>query len=126
LQTASSTGVPRIPEALRTCGGRWYAGDVDPNPVDPKRTLKGLLLRVFRDGKADTRELGEIVAFVSTGALALSEMEDAFEEFVTTTWNITMADGVVSEEERTQLREITRVLGLDPSTLPEGWRRLLG
>jgi uncharacterized tellurite resistance protein B-like protein len=100
---------------------------VQPPPsVDPKRTLKGLLARVFRDGKASTSELGEIVAFVSAGTLSLSEMEDAFEEFVTTTWSVTMADGVVSEEEKTQLREITRVLGLDPSTLPEEWRKLLG
>jgi tellurite resistance protein len=52
-------------------------------------------------------------------------MEDAFEEFVTTTWNLTMADGVVSEDERSQLREITRVLGLDPASLPSEWRSLL-
>jgi tellurite resistance protein len=55
----------------------------------------------------------------------MAEIKDVFDDFVLTTWKITMADGVVTDVERQRLNEIVRVLGLEMDSLPAEWVRTL-
>ncbi len=92
---------------------------------DPKRKLKGMLARIFSDAAADANERAELKAYLSSGALTMTEIKDVVNDFVQTTWKITIADGVVSDVERQRLGEIVRVLGIDRADLPIEWARLV-
>ena len=94
-------------------------------PMDPKRKLKGMLARIFSDGAVDEGERSELKAYLSSGALAVVDVREVFEDFVATTWRITMADGVVSDVEKKRLIEIVRELGLDASVLPAEWAKIV-
>jgi hypothetical protein len=93
--------------------------------MDDKRKLKGMLARIFSDATAEESERAELKAYLSSGALTMAEIKDVFDDFVQTTWKITMADGVVSDIERQRLNEIVSVLGLEVESLPAGWIRTL-
>lgn len=93
--------------------------------MDEKRKLKGMLARIFSDATVDETERGELKAYLSSGVLSMSEIKDVMNDFVQTTWKITMADGQVSPVERTRLREIVHVLGLETEALPIEWVRIL-
>ena len=93
--------------------------------MDPKRKLKGMLARIFSDAMAEDSERAELKAYLSSGELSMAEVKEVFDDFVQTTWKITIADGVVSEIERQRLNEIVRVLGLEIDTLPVEWVQVL-
>lgn len=93
--------------------------------MDEKRKLKGMLARIFSDAKAEAAERAELKAYLSSTELTMVEIKEVFEDFVQTTWKITMADGVVTDVEKQRLREIVQVLGLDAAELPADWARLL-
>jgi uncharacterized membrane protein YebE (DUF533 family) len=93
--------------------------------MDPKRKLKGMLARIFSDATVDDSERSELKAYLSSGALAVTDVKEVFDDFVATTWKITMADGVVSDVEKKRLVEIVRELGLDPSVLPAEWATIV-
>jgi uncharacterized tellurite resistance protein B-like protein len=94
--------------------------------ADPKRKLKGMLARIFSDARADVDERDELKAYLSSGSLTMAEVKDVVNDFVQTTWKITMADGVVSDIERQRLGEIVNVLGIDRAELPVAWAQLVG
>ena len=93
--------------------------------MDDKRKLKGMLARIFSDATAEESERAELKAYLSSGTLSMAETKEVFDDFVQTTWKITMADGVVSEVERQRLNEIVRVLGLEVESLPVEWVQTL-
>jgi tellurite resistance protein len=93
--------------------------------MDEKRKLKGMLARIFSDATAEESERAELKAYLSSGALSMAEIKEVFEDFVQTTWKITIADGVISDVERQRLNEIVRVLGLEVDSLPIEWVRVL-
>ena len=89
--------------------------------MDQKRKLKGMLARIFSDATAESAERVELETFLSSGVLTKEEVKEVVADFVKTTWKITMADGVISDTERTRLNEIVVVLGLERGELPEDW-----
>jgi tellurite resistance protein len=89
--------------------------------MDQKRKLKGMLARIFSDATAEEAERTELAAYLASGALTKDETKEVVADFVSTTWKITMADGVISDKERERLNEIVRVLGLERSELPDEW-----
>ena len=93
--------------------------------MDDKRKLKGMLARIFSDATAEDSERAELKAYLSSGTLSMAEIKDVFDDFVQTTWKITMADGVVSDVERQRLEEIVEVLGLETESLPAEWVKIL-
>lgn len=93
--------------------------------MDDKRKLKGMLARIFSDATAEDSERAELKAYLSSGALSMAEIKEVFDDFVQTTWKITMADGVVSDVERQRLNEIVKVLGLEIDSLPVEWVKTL-
>lgn len=93
--------------------------------MDPKRKLKGMLARIFSDATAEESERAELKAYLSSGELSLAEVKEVFDDFVQTTWKITIADGVVSEIEVQRLNEIVKVLGLEIDSLPVEWVKVL-
>ena len=92
---------------------------------DPKRKLKGMLARIFSDAVAEEDERKELAAYLASGVLTAADVQDVITDFIATTWKITIADGVVSDREKTRLREIVAVLQLDPKTLPPEWTSAL-
>jgi tellurite resistance protein len=93
--------------------------------MDPKRKLKGMLARIFSDAVAEESEREELKAYLGSGVLSAAEIREVFDDFVQTTWKITIADGVVSEREKQRLREIVDVLALDAAVLPREWAEIV-
>ncbi|MBX3198804.1 MAG: TerB family tellurite resistance protein [Labilithrix sp.] len=93
--------------------------------MDPKRKLKGMLARIFSDAVAEDAERDELKAYLASNVLAEGEIKEVFEDFVQTTWKITIADGVVSDREKQRLREIVSVLALDAGVLPAEWAAIV-
>ena len=93
--------------------------------MDPKRKLKGMLARIFSDAEVEDAERDELKAFLAESGLSKDDQREVFADFVATTWKITMADGVVSDREKTRLKEIVRILELDRAVLPSEWTQLL-
>ena len=92
---------------------------------NPKRKLKGMLARIFSDAEVDEAERAELKATLASGALTADEVKEVFEDFVQTTWKITIADGVVSDREKQRLRAIVNELALRPDQLPSEWAAIL-
>jgi tellurite resistance protein len=84
-----------------------------------------MLARIFSDAVAEESERAEVSAYLASGVLTEAEIKEVFEDFVQTTWKITIADGVVSDREKQRLREIVDVLELDATTLPKEWAAIL-
>ena len=99
----------------------WYL----PKTMDPKRKLKGMLARIFSNATAEESERVELKGYLSSGELTAAEIKEVVEDFVQTTWKITMADGVISDVERKRLNEIVSVLGLEVDSLPVEWIRTI-
>jgi uncharacterized tellurite resistance protein B-like protein len=93
--------------------------------MDPKRKLKGMLARIFSDAVADPSERTELKAWLAETTLDDAELKEVFEDFVATTWKITIADGVVSDIEKQRLREIVDLLPVERDVLPAEWKALL-
>ncbi|MBX3213982.1 MAG: TerB family tellurite resistance protein [Labilithrix sp.] len=93
--------------------------------MDPKRKLKGMLARIFSDAVAEDAERAELKAYLASNVLGEGEIKEVFEDFVQTTWKITIADGVVSDREKQRLREIVSVLELDEGVLPAEWAAIV-
>jgi len=93
--------------------------------MDPKRKLKGMLARIFSDAEVEDAERDELKAFLAESGLSKDDQREVFDDFVATTWKITMADGVVSDREKARLKEIVRVLELDRAVLPAEWTKIL-
>lgn len=85
-----------------------------------------MLARIFSDATAEGSERAELKAYLSSGALSAAETKAVFDDFVQTTWKITLADGVVSEIEKQRLREIVDVLDIDRAVLPAEWAEIVG
>lgn len=96
-----------------------------PSSVDPKRKLKGMLARIFSDTLVEDAERNELKAYLTSGALGVGDVKAVFEDFVATTWKITMADGVVSDVERARLLNIVKELGIAKEMLPAEWAAIV-
>jgi hypothetical protein len=93
--------------------------------MDPKRKLKGMLARIFSDTVVEDAERNELKDFLGSGALGVEDVKSVFEDFVATTWKITMADGVVSDVEKKRLVNIVKELGLANEMLPAEWAEIV-
>jgi hypothetical protein len=93
--------------------------------MDSKRKLKGMLARIFSDAVAEESERKELADYLAAAPLSPAEVKEVIADFVATTWKITIADGVVSDQEKKRLREIVAVLKLEDADLPSEWRAAL-
>lgn len=93
--------------------------------MDPKRKLKGMLARIFSDTTVEDAERNELRVYLGSGALSVADVKDVFEDFVATTWKITMADGVVSDVEKQRLLNIVTELGIAKEMLPAEWAQIV-
>jgi len=93
--------------------------------MDPKRKLKGMLARIFSDTTVEDAERNELTAFLTSGVLGVEDVKSVFEDFVATTWKITMADGVVSDAEKKRLVTIVKELGIAKEMLPAEWAEIV-
>lgn len=84
-----------------------------------------MLARIFSDAVAEASERRELEAYLASGTLTVQEVGEVLQDFVETTWKITIADGVISDREKERLREIVAVLGVDRSILPDAWAAVL-
>jgi hypothetical protein len=93
--------------------------------MDPKRKLKGMLARIFSDTTVEDAERNELKAYLTSGALGVDDVKSVFEDFVATTWKITMADGVVTDVEKQRLINIVKELGIAKEMLPAEWAEIV-
>jgi hypothetical protein len=93
--------------------------------MDPKRKLKGMLARIFSDAVAEDHEREELRAYLGSNVLSQTEIQEVFDDFIQTTWKITIADGVVSDHETARMKEIVSVLSIDPAKLPADWAKIV-
>lgn len=85
-----------------------------------------MLTRVFADSVAEEGELNVLIAYLMSGTLSPTDVQEVMESFVQTTWKQTMADGVITDLEKKKMRAIVDALGLANSdTVPGSWRRAL-
>lgn len=96
-----------------------------PSSVDPKRKLKGMLARIFSDTTVEEPERNELKAYLGSGALSVEDVRNVFEDFVATTWKITMADGIVTDVEKQRLVNIVKELGIAKEMLPAEWAEIV-
>lgn len=96
-----------------------------PSPVDAKRKLKGMLARIFSDTTVEDAERAELKAYLTSGALSVADVKAVFEDFVATTWKITMADGIVTDVEKARLVNIVNELGIAKDMLPAEWAAIV-
>lgn len=93
--------------------------------MDPKRKLKGMLARIFSDTTVEEAERSELKAYLTSGALSVEDLRSVFDDFVATTWKITMADGVVTDVEKQRLVNIVKELGIAKEMLPAEWAEIV-
>lgn len=84
-----------------------------------------MLARIFSDTTVEDAERAELKAYLTSGALSVTDVKAVFEDFVATTWKITMADGVVSDVEKARLLNIVNELGIAKDMLPAEWAAIV-
>ena len=84
-----------------------------------------MLARIFSDTKVEDAERNELKVYLTSGALSVADVKAVFEDFVATTWKITMADGVVSDVEKARLINIVNELGIAKEMLPAEWAAIV-
>ena len=86
--------------------------------MDPKQTLETLLQRIFADAEPGPAERAELKAFLSSGALSMPQIKEAFDAFAKGAWAQAQADGTVTPIEAKRLGAIASILGLEHSVPP--------
>jgi tellurite resistance protein len=84
-----------------------------------------MVARIFSDTKVEDAERNELKDYLGSGALETADVKAVFEDFVATTWKITMADGVVSDVEKERLVNIVKELGIAKEMLPAEWAAIV-
>jgi hypothetical protein len=93
--------------------------------MDPKRKLKGMLARIFSDAVVEDAERVELTEFLGSGLLSDDDIGEVIGDFAESTWNMTMADGVMTDRKRDRLRQIAKLLSLEKEALPPEWAAVL-
>lgn len=96
-----------------------YDGDM----ID--KALKGMLARIFSDGRVDDAERAELRARLASGALAPAVAQETMRDFLATTYKHATADGKLSDAERGRLRTIVTELDLPNDCVPDEVKRAI-
>jgi|GEM_PF-2385128 len=89
--------------------------------TDAQTQLRDLLERIFEDDRADASERHELRDLISSGALTMAQVKNAFEAFANHAWATATADGQLSSLEIQRLSQILSALKLDRDSLPLEW-----
>lgn len=84
-----------------------------------------MLARIFSDAIAEVSERDELQKYLASGELSPSDIQEVIDDFVATTWKITIADRVITDVERQRLKEIVEVLAIPNDKLPADWAAVL-
>lgn len=84
-----------------------------------QETLMALVERIFEDGKVTPFERRELVALYRDASLTVREAKEVYYAFVAKVLDESLADGVLSDEERQKLVTIVRELRLPDDCLPD-------
>jgi tellurite resistance protein len=83
-------------------------------------------MKVFDDGVLEPHEQKELRELYGMGKLTLPDVRLVFGMFLRDTWDAAMADGILTEDEKTKLANIVAQLKLPVDLVPENVRRALG
>ena len=80
--------------------------------------LLALVERIFEDGVVTASERSELVSLYRGAGLTVPDVKEVFAAFLHKTWGATIADGVITREERTKLATIVRELRMPKESIP--------
>jgi len=80
--------------------------------------LLSLVERIFEDGVVSASERSELVSLYRGAGLTVPEVKEVFAAFLKRTWGETIADGVLTNEERAKLATIVRELRIPAESVP--------
>ena len=83
-----------------------------------QQELLALVGRIFADGIVDASERSELVSLYRAGGLSVPEVRAVFSAFLERTWGESIADGVLTDDERGKLAAIVRELRLPSECVP--------
>lgn len=83
------------------------------------------LMKVFDDGILEPHEQKELRELYSMGKLTLPDVREVFGKFLRDTWDDVMADGVLTDDERTKLENIVTQLKLPSDLVPDDVKKAL-
>jgi hypothetical protein len=84
------------------------------------------LMKVFDDGILEPHEQKELREIYGMGKLTLPDVREVFGKFLRDTWEEAMADGILTDAEKTKLTNIVNQLKLPPELVPEDVKRAIG
>lgn len=90
-----------------------------------RRVLYEKLMKVFDDGVLEPHEQKELRELYGLGKLTLSDVREVFGTFLRHTWENAMADGELSEDERTKLANIVEQLKLPSDLVPDDIKKAI-
>ena len=101
-------------------GGLSGGGDRSfPLPMRPaQEELLSLVDRIFADGVVAASERSELVSLYRDAGLSVPEVKEVFTAFLQKTWGESIADGVLTDEERRKLATIVRELRVPTDCVP--------
>lgn len=80
--------------------------------------LLSLVERIFEDGVVTASERSELASLYRGAGLTVPEVKEVFAAFLKKTWGETIADGLITNEERTKLATIVRELRMPVESVP--------
>ena len=83
-----------------------------------QEVLLALVERIFEDGVVTASERSELVSLYRDAGLTVPDVKEVFAAFLKRTWGETMADGVITNDERMKLATIVRELRVPKESLP--------
>ena|SRR3989339_1152375 len=90
-----------------------------------QKELLKLIEKIFDDGKLDPSEKAELKYFWTHRAMTATQVLEVVEKFVSNTWQETIEDGLITDEEHEKLRTIVDGLHLPADIWPEKMRQLI-
>ncbi|HSO36497.1 MAG TPA: hypothetical protein VLT33_28420 [Labilithrix sp.] len=80
--------------------------------------LLSLVDRIFADGVVAASERSELVSLYRDAGLSVPEVKEVFTAFLQKIWGESIADGVLTHEERRKLATIVRELRMPADAVP--------
>jgi hypothetical protein len=90
-----------------------------------KEQLSTLIGRVMEDGKIEPGEREALQAVYRQAVLTVSDVKDALGRYVRSVLDDVLADGKVTDEERTRCRAVVSELKIPPSLLPDSFKAII-
>jgi hypothetical protein len=84
-----------------------------------QESLARLIDQIFEDGRVDDSERQQLRRFWADKGLTVNQVRVVIDRFVDDVWREVVADGIVTDDERSRLRAVVSGLNLPREILPQ-------